>query len=141
MAKANLNKVILIGRLGKDPDCKLHEGGWTSARFTMATERAYKKKDDKEWTIETDWHNVDAVNATFVEKFLKKGSLVMVEGYLTARKYTGNDGTEKYYHFVKGKVSLIDNGIEQQASTNAQPPKAHVPEETTYDENPDDLPF
>lgn len=146
MAKGNFNKVILIGRLGQEPECKVHEGGWTSARFSMATEHAYKKKGASEFTVETDWHNVDAINSEFVQKWIKKGSLVMVEGRLTSKKYTARDGSEKYYHFVKGRVSLIADGIDNRASA---PPAAnqaaaaatpHVPE--TNSEYPeDDLPF
>jgi single-strand DNA-binding protein len=92
-----VNKVILIGNLGKDPEVKRFEGGGAVAKFSVATTDAYKDKEGN-WQDQTEWHDVVVWRdlAERAEKQLKKGSKVYVEGKLTHRKYTDANGVDKY---------------------------------------------
>jgi single-strand DNA-binding protein len=92
-----INKVTLIGHLGKDPEIRHFENGGSVARLTVATSDSYKDKDGN-WQNQTEWHNVTAWRALAesAEKYLKKGNLVFVEGKLSTRKYTDSNGVEKY---------------------------------------------
>lgn len=97
MSKGTLNKVMLIGRLGKDPEMKYTPSGVTVATFSIATNESYKDKDGK--AIEnTDWHNVVAWKklAEICGQYLKKGSTVYIEGKIKTRHYDHKDGTKRY---------------------------------------------
>ena len=92
-----INKVILVGNLGKDPEVRVLESGTKVAKFTMATNENYRDKND-EWQTATEWHNVILWRylAESAERQLKKGSLVYIEGKLTHRKYQDKDGVDRY---------------------------------------------
>lgn len=92
-----INKVILVGNLGKDPDVRVLESGTKVAKFTMATNENYRDKNN-EWQTITEWHNVILWRylAESAERQLKKGSLVYIEGKLTHRKYQDKDGNDRY---------------------------------------------
>jgi len=95
----SLNKVILIGNVGKDPTVKYFESGNAVANFTLATsERGYTLSNGTEVPERTEWHNIVAGRdrAQFVEKFVKKGSLVCVEGKIRTRNYDDQSGTKRY---------------------------------------------
>jgi single-strand DNA-binding protein len=91
-----INKVTLIGNLGGDPEVRHLENGAMVARFSLATNESYKDKDGN-WQNLTEWHNVVVWRelAERAEKQLKKGGMVYVEGKITYRKYTGQDGQER----------------------------------------------
>lgn len=93
-----LNRVTLIGRLGKDPEVRRLESGAAVAKFTLATSESYKDKDGNKVET-TEWHNIVVwrTQAEIAEKFLKKGMLVYVEGKLTYREYTDKDNVKKYF--------------------------------------------
>ncbi len=93
-----LNRVTLIGRLGKDPEVRRLESGAAVAKFTLATSESYKDKDGNKVDT-TEWHNVVVWRslAEIAEKFLKKGMLVYVEGKLTYRDYTDKDNVKKFF--------------------------------------------
>jgi single-strand DNA-binding protein len=92
-----LNKVTLIGHLGKDPEVQSMEGGATVAKCTMATTEAYR---DKEGNLhsETEWHNIVAWRkvADLAGKYLHKGSYIYVEGKLKTRSYESKEGITRY---------------------------------------------
>ncbi len=92
-----VNKVILIGNLGKDPEVRYLENNVAVARFSLATNENYKDKSG-EWQKVTEWHDIVVWRylAERAEKYLKKGMQVYVEGKLTHRKYTDKDGVERY---------------------------------------------
>lgn len=93
-----LNKVFLIGRLGKDPVVKHFQNDSAIAEFSIATTESYKDKEGK-WVDVTDWHNAKCPNkfsAALAEKLLKKGSLVHIEGKLKTRNYDDKDGNKRY---------------------------------------------
>lgn len=91
-----INKVTLIGNLGGDPEIRHLENGTTVGRFSVATNENYKDKDGN-WQTLTEWHNVVVWRelAERAEKHLKKGMQVYVDGKISYRKYTGQDGTER----------------------------------------------
>ena len=95
----SVNKVIIIGHLGRDPEIKHLQNNTALANFSVATSESWKDKNTGEWQEKTEWHRVSAWRqaADKVERLnLRKGSLVYVEGKLETRKYTDKDGVEKY---------------------------------------------
>ncbi len=91
------NKVTLIGNLGQNPEVKEFNGGNKLAKFSIATNETYKNKAGEKVT-DTQWHNLTAWGKTaeIVEKYLKKGSEVAVEGKLLNRNYTDKEGVKRY---------------------------------------------
>ena len=96
----SINRAILIGNLGKDPDVKYYEAGKATATFTMATtERAYTTAGGTQVPERTEWHNVVVMRsglAEIVEKYLHKGDKVYVEGKIRTRSYADRNGTTRY---------------------------------------------
>jgi len=93
-----VNKVTLIGRLGKDPVLKHFSNDNAIAEFSVATDESYKNKEGQK-VEQTEWHNVKIPTkkqAEIAEKYLKKGSLVYVEGRIRTRSYDDKDGNKKY---------------------------------------------
>ncbi|MEE9373691.1 MAG: single-stranded DNA-binding protein [Saprospiraceae bacterium] len=92
-----INKVILVGNLGKDPEVRHLESGSVMARFSVATNENYQDKNG-EWQTQTEWHNIVCWRslAERAERSLKKGSLIYLEGKLTTRKWQDKDGNDKY---------------------------------------------
>ncbi|MFQ5446270.1 MAG: single-stranded DNA-binding protein [Saprospiraceae bacterium] len=93
-----VNKVILIGRLGKDPEVRRLESGVAVAKFSLATDESYKDKEGNQ-VQQTEWHNIVVwrTQAEVAEKYLKKGMLIYVEGKLTHREYTDKDNQKRYF--------------------------------------------
>lgn len=100
-----INKVILIGNLGRDPEVRTLESGTKVAKFPIATNENYKDRSG-EWQQRTEWHDIVAWTylADKAERSLRKGSLVYVEGKLTHRKYTDKDGIDRYVTDVRAAV-------------------------------------
>lgn len=100
-----VNKVTLIGNLGRDPEIRHLENGGMVGKFPVATNESYKDKNG-EWQTLTEWHEVVVWRslAERAEKALKKGSLVYVEGKLTHRKYQDKDGNERYITEVVANI-------------------------------------
>jgi len=96
----SVNKVILVGNLGKDPEVRtMGNSGGKVANLRIATSESWKDKTSGERKEKTEWHSVSIFQEGLVgvaERFLKKGSKVYIEGQLQTRKYTGTDGVEKY---------------------------------------------
>ncbi len=101
-----VNKVILIGNLGKDPEVKHFDNGGVVAKYSIATNESYKDKAG-EWQKKTEWHDIVAWNkeAERAEKYFKKGMMVYVEGKLTHRKWKDDQGNNRYTTEVVSKVS------------------------------------
>jgi len=100
-----VNKVTLIGRLGADPEVRRLENGAAVAKLNLATNENYRDKNG-EWQKLTEWHNVVVWRwlAERAEQYLKKGSLVFIEGKLTTRKWQDKDGNDRYTTEVVGAV-------------------------------------
>jgi single-strand DNA-binding protein len=93
-----VNKVFLLGRLGKDPVIKHFQNDNAIAEFSLATTESYKDREGK-WVEITDWHNIKLPNkfmAERAEKYLKKGSQIFVEGKIRTRSYDDKDGNKRY---------------------------------------------
>jgi single-strand DNA-binding protein len=96
---SSLNKVELIGRLGKDPEIKNLSNGSAVANFSVATSESWKDKRSGEKQEKTEWHNIVVWNEKtieFVEKYLNKGDLVRIEGKIQTRKWEDQDGKDRY---------------------------------------------
>lgn len=90
------SRVILVGNLGRDPEMKYLPNGDPVTNFTLAVNRR-RKGGDGQYADETDWYRINCFrrNAEIADQYLHKGSKVMVDGQLSIRQYTGNDGTER----------------------------------------------
>ena len=112
----SVNKVILIGNLGRDPEVKFAQDGKKIVNISVATSESWKDKSSGERREKTEWHRVVIFNdrlADVAEKYLRKGSKVYLEGSLQTRKWTGNDGVEKYTTEVvlqnfRGELTMLD---------------------------------
>jgi single-strand DNA-binding protein len=112
----SVNKVILVGNLGKDPEVRSFQNGGRVANFSVATSESWKDRQSGERKERTEWHRIVIYNENLVgivEKYLKKGSKVYVEGKLETRKYTDKDGSEKFTTEVAirnfgGELTLLD---------------------------------
>lgn len=106
-----VNQVILVGNLGKDPEVRRLESGATVAKFSLATNETYKDKDGNRQTL-TEWHNVVVWRslAEIAEKYLKKGSLIYLEGKITYREYTDKESNQKKYftEIVANNFKMLD---------------------------------
>ncbi len=138
---AGLNKVLLMGNLGKDPEVRSFEGGNKVATLALATNRFYKNKDGDP-VEETEWHNVVlwGKQAELAEKYLSKGSKIFIEGRIRTRQYDDKEGVKRYITEIIGEnmtfVGSRPDGQDSGAKTSSEPPTTgDVP---TVE---DDLPF
>ncbi len=95
----SVNKVILVGNLGRDPEIRTTQDGREIANFTLATSESWKDRSTGERKEKTEWHRVVIFNeglVNVVKNYLKKGAKVYIEGQLQTRKWTDKDGQEKY---------------------------------------------
>ncbi len=143
-----VNKVTLIGNLGKDPEYRKLDSGIGVATFSIATNENYKDKDGN-WQKNTEWHNVVCWRnlADNVEARYKKGHLAYVEGKLTHRKYQDKDGNDRYStEVVANSIRLLekrDPSQRQDAGSPTQVPATSTPNTTsnTNANDTSDLPF
>jgi single-strand DNA-binding protein len=109
MAKS-VNKVILLGRVGKDPEIRSTPGGTTTANLSLATSERYKDRSG-EWQDRTEWHNLVAYSrgAEILRDYVRKGSKLYVEGKLTTRSWDDKDTGRKVYstEIVVGDITLL----------------------------------
>ena len=124
---ASVNKVIILGNLGKDPQMNRFDGGKVKASFSVATSEKYGTGEDKK-TV-TQWHNIVLWGklAEIAEKYLGKGNPVYIEGKVTYRDYEDKDGNKKFITEIVGDhLQLISTGTPKEqkieASINAQAP-------------------
>ena len=147
---ASVNKVFLIGNLGKDPDVKFTPSGVQIAKFSIATSERFKRGDN--WEEKTDWHNVVLFSrqAEYASNYLKKGMSVFIEGKISTRTWDDENGVRKYMTEIIGNVvknlsprsdtgnsdysAYTHNNETKEANTSKEP-------ETKNDDPVDDLPF
>ena len=116
----SVNKVILVGNLGRDPEVRSTQDGMKIVQLSVATSESWRDKASGERKDKTEWHRVVIFNerlAEVAEKYLRKGSKVYVEGQLQTRKWTDKDGAEKYTTEVvlsrfKGELTMLDGRSE-----------------------------
>ena len=112
----SVNKVILVGNLGKDPEVRHTQDGKAIVNLSVATSENWRDKQSGERKERTEWHRVVIFNenlAKVAEQYLKKGAKVYIEGQLQTRKYTDNSGVEKYSTEVvlqnyRGELTMLD---------------------------------
>ena len=144
---SGINKVILIGRLGKDPEVRAFEGGTKKASFTLATSEIYKDKEGKR-VEQTEWHLIVCWRslAEIAEKYLTKGKQIYLEGRLRTRSWEDN-GVKKYVTEVEATTFTMLGSKQDDAEkptavkvvNDPQPEPSHVTKEP--DLETDDLPF
>lgn len=153
-----VNKVILIGNLGKDPETRYMPSGGAVTNITLATSESWKDKQSGQMQERTEWHRVVFFNklAEIAGEYLKKGSKVYVEGSLRTRKWQGQDGQDRYTtEIVADQMQMLDSRGEggsggnyeraeqggyggQQAPAGAQGSGGYAPPADDFD---DDIPF
>jgi single-strand DNA-binding protein len=156
MASRSVNKVILIGHLGKDAETKFTPSGASMTKFSVATNRRWKDQQTGEWKEETDWANVVLWRQENLANYLTKGKQVYVEGRLQTRSWDDKDGKKQYMtEVVADEVILLggrggDGGAEGGSQPVSMPrsapraqPAARVADEMGPDQGitDDDVPF
>lgn len=140
---AGLNKVILIGNLGKDPEIMTFENGVKKASYSLATTESYKDKDGN-WVDQTEWHNIVAWR-WLAERNLIKGDQVYIEGKLKTRNWDDNEGRKHYITevFADKILKLTRRDQPAQGPQETPPPatKEQYPEVAEEAGPVDDLPF
>jgi len=135
-----VNKVILIGRLGRDPELRYTADGTPVATFTMATTETRKNKDGTK-SEKTEWHRIVAWRklGEVVGEYLKKGRLVYVEGSIQSREFEGRDGVKrKTYEIVASAMKMLGQG----GPDERKPPEFHEPADMDFPpEKDDDVPL
>ena len=139
---AGVNKVILIGNLGKDPEVRYLDSGVAVANFSLATTESYKNKEG-ERVSQTEWHNIVLWRglAEITEKYLKKGNSVYIEGKIRNRKWEDKDGNTRYTtEILADNMTMLgkkDAGSSETSESTTTTTEESIPQE----EKGDDLPF
>ena len=132
-----LNKIMLIGNLGKDPDMSYTQAGTAITKFSLAVNRRSKDRETGERKDETTWFNVTAFDrlGETCNEFLHKGSKVYIEGRMTSRKFTDKDGVERtFWDVVASEMQMLDpKGASQGGEYGASGGSGGA--------TPDDIPF
>ena len=119
-----VNKVILIGTLGKDPETKTFSNGGSVTNFSIATSERWKDKNTGEIKEQTEWHSIVLNNklGEIAQQYLRKGSKVYIEGSLRTRKWTDQNGQDRYTTEIRGDQMqmLGDKGDNQQQAPQQQ---------------------
>ena len=143
-----MNKIILIGRVGVDPDIHTFDSGSKVAKFSFATSEKYKKDGEK--IEETDWHNVVFYGpiVDVIEKYVKKGDQLSIVGRVKYRQYEDREGNNKYITEVIGReLEMFGSKSDKPAEKKEQPGNINVGHEVNPPlpgdnfQNTDDIPF
>lgn len=144
-----VNKVILIGNVGADPDIKYLEGGVAVARFSLATTESYKNKNGDR-VDQTEWHNIVLWRnlAEIAEKYVKKGMRLYIEGRIRNRSWEDQNGVKKYMTEIQGDTMQMlspkqENGEYTSARNYDAPASPNAPSQpaAAAPDDSDDLPF
>lgn len=145
---SSLNKAMLIGRLGQDPDVRQTQGGTSVANLSLATSSRYKDKNG-EWQENTEWHKVVLWDklADVASQYLSKGSQVYVEGPIQTRKWEDKEGRDRYTTEIRAyTLTMLDSKNENgsgggQQQGQASQPKTRVDLNEEFGDLDDELPF
>ena len=144
MASRSINKVILIGNLGQDPELRYTSAGVAVATFTLATNESWKDQDGNAQE-RTQWHNLVAWRklAEICGEYLKKGSRIYAEGRIQYRNYDDKNGVKRYVtEIVLDQMMMLDSRSSgQSGGASMQSSAASIPAEESNPEKVDDLPF
>jgi single-strand DNA-binding protein len=133
---ASVNKVILVGNLGKDPETRYMPNGEAVTNITLATSENWKDKSGEK-VEKTEWHRVTFYRklAEIVGEYLKKGSSIYVEGRIETRKWTDKEGVERFTtEIIASEMKMLGSKSESRQAPQTAP-------KTAFDDMPDDLPF
>jgi len=124
MASRGVNKVILVGNLGKDPETKYMPSGDCVCNFSIATSESWKDKNSGEKVEKTEWHNIVIYRrlAEIAGEYLRKGSQVYIEGKLKTRKWQDRDGNDRWTTEVEAREMQMLGGRGGNAGMSAPPP-------------------
>ncbi len=142
----SVNKVILLGNVGKDPEVRYLENGTAVANFSLATTENFKNKNG-ERVSNTEWHNIVVWRglAEIAEKYVKKGSQLFIEGKITSRSWDDKEGNKRYTtEVVASNFQMLDRKNSNNSDDNqnkAETPTATVDNDINKKEESDDLPF
>jgi single-strand DNA-binding protein len=144
----SVNKVILIGNLGRDPEIRNTQDGTKVASFSIATSETWKDKQTGERKDRTEWHRISIFNERLVElaeKYIRKGSKVYVEGTLQTRKWTDTNNVERYTTEVlisrfRGELTMLDSRSSNGENTGDSN-LTGTPLPSNFDELNDEVPF
>lgn len=145
----SVNKVILVGNLGKDPEIKMTQEGGKLATFSIATSEQWKDKNTGDRQDRTEWHRVVIFNeklAEVAEKYLRKGSKIYIEGQLQTRKWTDQTGQERYTTEVvvprfRGEMTMLDGAKSQGMGADYEASLPGAPALSVAAPIDDELPF
>ena len=147
---ASVNKVILVGNLGRDPEMRYMPDGTAVASLSVATTDKYKDKSGQ-MVETTEWHRVNFFGkvAEVCGQYLKKGSQIFVEGAIRTRKYTDKEGVEKYVTEIKGdRMQMLGSRSNSDQADNDSAPSRQPqhsppsrPQSSGFDDMDDDIPF
>jgi single-strand DNA-binding protein len=142
ISMASVNKVLLLGNLGRDPELRSTPKGNPVLNFSMATTRRWKNRETEEVHDQTDWHRIVVWGrqAEVLSEYLKKGSQVHVEGRLQTRSWTDNDGAKRYTtEIVASRIQMLGRPEDRRSPTPMDEPEAPAP--PVEPEGEDDIPF
>ena len=127
----SVNKVILIGRLGRDPETRYMPNGDAITNFSLATDEQWRDRNGERQT-RTEWHNVSLYGklGEIANQYLRKGSQVFIEGKIQSRKYTDKDGIERMaYNIIGNEMKMLGNRNDgsDSGNNNAAPPTSNPP--------------
>ena len=113
-----INKVILLGRVGKDPVIQQFDGGYKASFSVATTQRGFTTRDGKEIREKTEWHNIVCWKglSTIVERFVKKGDLIYLEGKITTRSWDSDNGKKYITEIVADNIELLGNKTESKVA-------------------------
>ncbi|ACO74485.1 single-strand binding protein [Laribacter hongkongensis HLHK9] len=147
---ASVNKVILVGNLGRDPEVRYMPNGEAVCTFSIATTDSWKDKNGQKQE-RTEWHNIILYRrlAEIAGEYLKKGRPVYIEGRIQSRKYTGKDGVERTaFEILATELQMLGGRVESGGSTRTErsepppPPRRQEPKPASnFDDMDDDIPF
>ncbi len=137
----SLNKIMLIGNLGKDAETRFTTNNLSVTNFTLATTNSYKGKDGN-WVNDTTWHNIVSFNLSdYFKDNLKKGKKFFVEGRLSKRDYTDKDGIKRYMtEVVSERIIPLDSSSDYSTGNESSSSSSNSNPDVQVDEN-EDLPF
>lgn len=138
-----INKVILVGNLGKDPEAKFMPSGNAVTNITVATSESWKDKQTGQQQERTEWHRVVFFNrlAEIASEYLKKGSKVYIEGSLRTRKWQGQDGQDRYTtEIVASEMQMLDSRGGSTGYDNPAPAQQNAPQAQGSQQQPNQQP-
>ena len=140
-----LNKVFLIGRLGRDPEVRYMPNGEAVCNFSIATSETWNDRNGQR-VERTEWHNITMYRklAEIAGQYLTKGSQVYLEGKIQSRKYQGKDGVERTaYDIIVNEMKMLGggNGEQQAQAETPTPPRRQAAPATPVEDIDDDVPF